>query len=298
MMSSEITKLIIAAAREAGLEPAILLALVEVEASGRAFAVVKGRREPLIRFEGHYFDRRLSEPDRTTARAAGLASPTAGAIRNPPGQAARWQMLERATAIDRRAAYESTSWGVGQVMGAHWSRLGYESVDALVEATRGGINGQIELMLRFIEHAGLTGALRRHDWHAFARGYNGPNYARNSYHLRLSLAYRRHARQLGQVGSDPDSNTSGLLREGMRGERVRHLQTVLCALGHPVKVDSIFGPRTRKAVFDFQRLNKLAIDGVVGPDSQAAMERTLPLSGKSGKLPAWFLRLWQRLRSR
>lgn len=298
MMSSETTKLIIAAAQESGLEPAILLALVEVETGGRAHAVVKGRREPLIRFEGHYFDRRLSEPDRTAARNAGLASPTAGAIRNPPSQTGRWRMLERAAAIDRRAAYESTSWGMGQVMGANWSRLGYEGVDALVDTARRGIDGQIEVMLRFIEQTGLMDALRRRDWHAFARGYNGPNYARNSYHLKLSLAYRRHARQLGEARSPLNGSGNGHLRAGMRGARVRHLQTLLCALGLAVKVDGVFGPQTRSAVIGFQRRNKLAIDGVVGPDTEAAMKEALPLGGASGKFWHLVVRLWQRIRNR
>ncbi len=42
------------------LQPAALLAVADVESGGKAFARVNGRNEPLIRFEGHYFDRRLS----------------------------------------------------------------------------------------------------------------------------------------------------------------------------------------------------------------------------------------------
>ena len=86
-------------ASDAGMEPAALLAVAEVETGGVAFATVDGRQEPLIRFEGHYFDRRLSAEDRVVARAAGLASPQAGAIANPSSQAARWRMLERAAAM-------------------------------------------------------------------------------------------------------------------------------------------------------------------------------------------------------
>jgi hypothetical protein len=56
-------------AREAGIEPAALLAIAEVESGGCAFATVDGRREPLIRFEGHYFDRRLQGRARDEARS-------------------------------------------------------------------------------------------------------------------------------------------------------------------------------------------------------------------------------------
>lgn len=113
-------KEIMAVAEEFGLEPAALLAIAEVESAGQAFAIIEGRSEPLIRFEGHYFDRLLSETDRAVARAEGLSSPQAGAVANPATQAARWRLLARASEIDHKAAHESVSWGLGQV----WGRIG------------------------------------------------------------------------------------------------------------------------------------------------------------------------------
>ncbi|WP_309085141.1 N-acetylmuramidase domain-containing protein [Chelativorans sp.] len=272
MFSPETTRLITQAAEGADLEPAVLLALVDVEAGGRTHALVEGRMEPLIRFEGHYFDRRLSPPDREIARREGLASPSAGAVKNPPSQAARWRMLARAAEIDRPAAYESTSWGVGQVMGAHWAWLGYASVDALVDEARSGLQGQLGLMLRYILKSGLAQPLRRHDWAAFARGYNGPGYRRKSYHLRLALAYRRHSHR---PSGAPESE---ILRPGSRGESVRRLQALLSAAGYPVAADGIFGRRTREAVLAFQREHRLVADGIVGPRTRNALE-TQPLGG-------------------
>ena len=179
------------AAKEFGLEPAALLAIAEIESAGQVFAKVDGRNEPLIRFEGHYFDRRLSGQKQDRARAAGLASPDAGAVANPRSQAARWQMIAQAAAIDHVAAYESTSWGLGQVMGAHWQWLGFDDVDALVAEARSGAAGQARLMARYIDKAGLTDALNAHDWEAVGHGYNGPGYAKNGYHAKLADAYRR-----------------------------------------------------------------------------------------------------------
>lgn len=176
-------------------EPAALAAVVEVESGGRVQALVEGRPEPLIRFEGHYFDRRLSGERRERARREGLAAPQAGVIRNPASQAARWQMLRRASEIDRKAAFESTSWGVGQVMGAHWAWLGYPSVDAMVEEAREGLAGQLRLMARYIEKAGLADALRTHDWASFARSYNGPAYRRNRYDAKLAAAYAVYVKE-------------------------------------------------------------------------------------------------------
>ncbi|HEY4192201.1 MAG TPA: N-acetylmuramidase domain-containing protein, partial [Mesorhizobium sp.] len=172
MFTQDVISEITAAAQGLGIEPASLLAVAEVESGGTAFADIDGRHEPLIHFEAHYFDRRLSDGNRALARHKGLAAPVAGAIANPASQAARWQMLEQAAAIDAKAAYESVSWGLGQVMGAHWAWLGYASVDALVAEARSGVAGQARLMALYIDKAGLAEALRNHDWIAFAKGYN------------------------------------------------------------------------------------------------------------------------------
>lgn len=182
-------------ADQKGIEPAALLAVAEVESGGRALYNVSGRNEPAIRFEGHYFDRRLSGSTRELARRNGLAAPQAGAIANPKTQEARWLLLERAMKVNRKAALESTSWGLGQVMGAHWQWLYYASVDAMVEDARRSVDGQVRLMLRFIEKAGLAETLRRRDWREFARRYNGPAFARNGYDKRMAQAYQRWQKQ-------------------------------------------------------------------------------------------------------
>lgn len=205
--STEIIAEITSAAKALGIEPAALLAVAEVESGGKAFALVDGRREPLIRFEGHYFDRRLSGEKLRRARAQGLAAPAAGAIANPPTQEARWRLLARAAAIDHRAAHESVSWGIAQVMGAHWQWLGYADIDALVTEARSGVAGQVRLMMRYIEKSGLSAALRRHDWESFARGYNGPAYKRGAYDTKMARAYETYRmREDGdETGTEPTS---------------------------------------------------------------------------------------------
>ncbi len=75
MFDTEVTGELHKQPRRSGSSPPCLLAVAEVESGGKVFATVRGRREPLIRFEGHYFDRRLSGGRLTLARQAGLASP-------------------------------------------------------------------------------------------------------------------------------------------------------------------------------------------------------------------------------
>ncbi len=66
-----------------GINPAALAAVVEIESNGITFARIEGRNVPLIRIEGHYFDRLVPASKQKAARAAGLASPKAGAVKNP-----------------------------------------------------------------------------------------------------------------------------------------------------------------------------------------------------------------------
>jgi len=267
MVDSAVMRQIGAAARELKVEAAALAAVAEVESGLRAHVVVDGRAEPLIRFEGHYFDRRLAGAAREEARRQGLAAPQAGAVKNPASQAARWRLLSRAAAMDRKAAYESTSWGMGQVMGAHWAWLGYAGIDALVAEARAGVAGQLRLMARYIDKAGLADALRRRDWAAFARGYNGPGFAVNGYDGRLARAYARHA----AAGGGAATPAVTLLRRGSRGEAVRALQTALTAAGYALAADGVFGPATERAVRAFQARHGLFVDGIAGPATMAAL---------------------------
>lgn len=254
------------AAERLKIEPAMLLAVAEVESGGKATALVNGADEPLIRWEGHYFDQRLTGAAREQARAEGLASPKAGAVKNPAAQAARWKLVTRATKIDRQAALESFSIGVGQVMTAHWKRLGFGSVDELIKLARRNVAGQIELMALFIAKESLDDELRRHDFTAFARGYNGPGFKAGGYHLKIADAYRRLAGHL------PASAATGMLRMGSEGARVRDLQALLVRAGYAVTVDGDYGPATRDAVKDFQRAQKIRADGVAGPETFRKLE--------------------------
>lgn len=274
MPTSDIVSAARLAAEKLGIELAAMLAVIEIESAFQFFATVNGKQEPVIRWEGHYFDRRLSGGARAEARALGLAHPTAGAVKNPASQEKRWAMLDRALEINAKAALESASYGAGQVMGANWQALQYRNVESLVNAARSGKAGQIDMMARFIEANGLAGALQRRDWAAFARGYNGPAFAKNGYHTKLAAAYDRYARGLPVTATaDLRLSASGMLRLGSTGARVRELQHLLIRAGHPLQVDGDFGPATHSAVHFFQTLSGLEADGVAGPQTLAALDR-------------------------
>ena len=54
---------------------------------------------------------------------------------------------------------------------------------------------QLELFARFMQSTGMVEYLRKKNWRAFARAYNGAGYARKGYHTRLAAAYARYSRK-------------------------------------------------------------------------------------------------------
>lgn len=66
-------------------------------------------------------------------------------------------------------------------------------------------------------------------------------------------------------------HTSQVLRRGARGPAVSFLQEQLNQEGAGLQVDGIFGPRTQRAVTEFQRSHGLDVDGVVGPQTWQAL---------------------------
>lgn len=73
----------------------------------------------------------------------------------------------------------------------------------------------------------------------------------------------------------PKPTGRATIRRGSKGQLVRDLQTRLRtrypAYARGVLTDGDFGPRTEAAVKEFQRRSRLAVDGIVGPRTWAAL---------------------------
>nr|WP_206600389.1 N-acetylmuramidase domain-containing protein [Chromobacterium sphagni] len=79
-------------------------------------------------------------------------------------------------------AIESCSWGLFQIMGYHWQRLGYASAATFRAAMESGEAAQLEAFARFIEaEPALLKALQAKRWADVAKLYNGPAYKENLY---------------------------------------------------------------------------------------------------------------------
>ena len=193
---------LVTAAERLGVPLATIYAVNEVESKGRGF-LENGK--PVILFERHIMYRQLAKvrhpgddpadvkrhDDELAATNPALVNPKAGGY---IGGTAEHQRLAMARQIDDTAALESASWGAFQIMGYHWQRLGYASVQDFVTAMSASESQQFEAFTRFIEtDPVLHKALKARKWAEFARLYNGPDYLRNLYDTKLQRAYERHA---------------------------------------------------------------------------------------------------------
>lgn len=173
-------------------EVAAVLAINEIESRGEGF-LPDGR--PVILFERHIMRRRLVAHGQDATRWADafpdVVSPRSGGY---AGGADEWPRLGLAWAIHPEAAIESASWGLFQIMGFHWRRLGYVSPGAFLDAMRESEGQQLAAFVAFIQaEPALHRALQRLDWPTVARLYNGPAYAKHAYDRRMQAAYDRHS---------------------------------------------------------------------------------------------------------
>lgn len=184
-------ELVLEQAKKLGVESAVLRAVIEVECKGSGF---NADGTPVILFERHVMWQRLIANKRDidlkliSVERPDLCSKTSGGYGLYSAQHGR---LNAAAQYHRASALESASWGIGQVMGYHWKSLGYVSLQAFINGMYKDEASQLEAMCRYIKVNGLVNALKNKDWKAFARGYNGSAYAKNSYDVKLANAYKK-----------------------------------------------------------------------------------------------------------
>jgi len=99
-------------------QPSNIWAVLQVEAAQSGFLP---DRRPTILFERHIFYRLTSGAFKTTH--PGICNPVPGGY-GAPG-AYQYTRLNQAMALNSDAALQSSSWGIGQVLGQYFSLAGY-----------------------------------------------------------------------------------------------------------------------------------------------------------------------------
>ena len=179
-------KEIIDICKKQNIEAASLLAFISVETGGKGFDDSTGKI--LIQFEPAWFKKKAPYAP------SGLWS-----VNKVDVQSKEWMAFNDAYKKNPDAAMQSTSIGLGQIMGFHYKKLGYNTVGEMWNDAKKGIEEQVKQMVKFINSdPKLLDALKRHDWTNVATIYNGSGfmdlakkYHRTPYDEAMKIAYNR-----------------------------------------------------------------------------------------------------------
>lgn len=289
MFTDDHVKMIAAAAKGAGIDPASMLAVVECETNGSPFEV--DGKTPRLLYERHVAYRHAKKTGASWLKRftdAGLAIPKwsrSTQYKDQGSSALRLALIARAREIHEEIANASASWGWAQSMGENGPELGFESATALVEyMTEGGLPAQIDVMIREIKSKKLTGAMNSQDFTTFARKYNGPGYAANAYDTRMAAAHKRWARKLPTILAREVAPA----HQALTTEELKAVQRKLAALGYKMvgRADGDWGPNTVAALNAFQHFEGLPETGDYDDATKEAMKDAEPFVPSKARVAA------------
>lgn len=180
-------------ANQFGYEYAAIKAVMDVESLGGGYTA-SGKMK--ILFERHKFYKYSGSVPASKIRPD-LSNSTPGGYK---GGDAEWDRLIDAIKIMEKhgqsaePAYWSASYGLGQIMGFHFKRLGFNSAKEMVDNFAASEANQLIGMMNFIStDTNLDRAMKNKDWSTFAYYYNGRDYKKNGYDTKLADSYKKFA---------------------------------------------------------------------------------------------------------
>lgn len=179
------------AAHDLGCETAAVRAVAEVESGGRTG--FDSKKRPKILFEIHLF--RDNTKRKYDVSHPHLSAPYSSWRRRESYKKDQWKVIREAFALDPAAAVKSASWGMFQVLGSNYKICGWKSVRQFVDDMFVSEAQHMRAFLGFCRANNLVRHLKTKNWAAFARGYNGPDYASNAYDTKMAAAYKRYKNQ-------------------------------------------------------------------------------------------------------
>ena len=173
-------------AKELGVELAAIKAVALIEA-GSSMKGFYAPGVPVVNFQQSMFNRFKSKGGSPGPKDEKVPAGLSGyALKE-------WTQLVKARKQNLRAANMGTFWGMFQIGGFNYSKCGCSSIDEFVRLMGVSELEQLELFAAFIMNCGMLDDLRKKNWAAFARKYNGAGYAKRGYHTRMANAYKKFA---------------------------------------------------------------------------------------------------------
>jgi N-acetylmuramidase len=243
-----------------GIDSPTLWAMLHVETQGCGFFP---SRRPQILFERHIFSKLTNGA--WDATAPDVSNPQPGGY----GASGDFQYTRLAKAYGlgpsaQEAALKSTSWGLGQVLGLNASLVGYASVQDMVAAMAASEDEQLKAVVGFILANRLQTALQAQNWAAYAAGYNGADYAKNQYDIKLAQTHALY--------QDPSQLPDLTIRAG---------QLALFLLGFdPKGIDGAVGPNTLTALHNFQSRQQLPLTTGIDANVLATLNAAMPVAAQ------------------
>jgi hypothetical protein len=152
-------------------DPQLLKAFIQVEGTGNGF----NRDGKLkIQFEPLYFQRYTKIKITNSVDV----------------QSKEWEAFNAAYKLNPGAAMMSTSIGIMQIMGAEFAKCGYYSVNAMWDDFKLGEYQQVRGGCNYIKNKKpLHDAIKKMDYAKIAYYYNGPQYYKHQYDIKLKEAH-------------------------------------------------------------------------------------------------------------
>ena len=183
------------AARKTDLEISVVKTVTAVEALQFGFY---NNGLPITLFERHVFYQQLCKyrgddfANKIADRYSDICNPSSGGY---TGGKSELQRLDRARSIDEDCALLSASYGLFQIMGFNYRQAGYKTVNEYYEAICVSEDNQLDAFVNYLlldKDKSLLTNLKKKDFTAFAKEYNGPGYKKHKepYDVKMQRIYK------------------------------------------------------------------------------------------------------------
>ena len=186
-------------ANELGIEVCVVKAVAEVESRGNGF---DGECKAKILYERHWFSK-LTERKYDSNRFISAPSSFKMGRTNKEEHYGGWsrERFIEASAIDKNAAIQATSWGAFQIMGFNYKDAGFSSAEDFMEAMESSTEEQVRAFITFLinyKNGAVKTAMNQKNWARVAYLYNGEGYKINSYDTKMEKEYNTCKSQQSQ----------------------------------------------------------------------------------------------------